>query len=101
MGTRRRLIESARGADLQPYEHPQTALRWMRRCAWHDLQHARSWAQDGVWSLACESAVERIVGLTRLIGPEPRDSVPTALVDDGLYDLLHEAAGFPPPKDPA
>jgi len=81
----------------EEYGSPEAALRWHLILAWSELQQARRSALDGRWSIACESRLEAIVGLTGLVGPLPWEEVPLNLILDGLYERIHEAAGTPTP----
>jgi hypothetical protein len=83
--------------DEDAYATPESALRWLLGLAWYDLQEARRSARNGRWSIACDHQVARIVGLTRLVGPLSWESVPCALVVDGVYERVHEAMGTPTP----
>ncbi len=94
-------VESATATASQPpgveYETPDAALTWLRSLAWGELQEARRQALNGRWSMNCDSLVDRIVGLTSLVGPEPWESVQVDLILDGLYEAIHEAGGYPTP----
>lgn len=81
----------------EEYATRDSALRWLLRLAWSDLQEARRNALDGRWSIACSHQVARIVGLTRLVGPLSWEHVPVDLILDGVYERIHEAMGMPTP----
>jgi len=84
-------------AEAAEYATGDSALRWLLGCAWHDLQDARRRAINGHWSIECNHQVSRIVGLTRLVGPQPWGAVPVDLIIDGVYERIHEAIGTPTP----
>jgi len=75
----------------------ESALRWLLELAWADLQAARRRAMDGRWSMECDSAAARIVGLSRLVGPVSWEDIDVELVLDGLYERLYEVIGTPTP----
>lgn len=83
--------------EAEEYATPDSALRWLLRLAWSDLQAARLRALNGRWSIECESGVGRIVGLTRLAGPVPWQEIQVDLILDGIYERIHEAIGTPTP----
>jgi hypothetical protein len=65
---------------------------------WYDLSTARRNALNGVWSMACEGAVRRIVRLTRLTGkPTDWGNIQMELIMNRWYETLNEAAGYPTP----
>jgi hypothetical protein len=84
-------------ATSEEYATPDSALRWLLRLAWSDLQMARHDARNGKWSIACDHQVSRIAGLTRLVGPVSWEVVPVDLILDGIYERIHEAIGTPTP----
>lgn len=88
------LTEAAPSAE---YATPDAALRWLLQLAWANLQSARRSALNGVWSMECDSAVHRIVGLTRLTEPVSWRDVPVDLILDGVYEQIHAAIGTPTP----
>ena len=88
-------VSEARGA--KEYETPDAALRWLLACAWYDLRTACGEAIDGVWSIACDHQVTRIVGLTELVGPLNWEHVSVELILNGVYEQIHEQAGHPTP----
>lgn len=92
-------LEEALGEETQTEEYatPDSALRWLLRCAWDDLQQSRGQAINGRWSMSCDHQVSRIVGLTRLVGPVPWEVVQVDLILDGVYERIHEATGTPTP----
>lgn len=85
----------------EEYQTPAAALEWLRGLAWGDLQQARGRALNGVWSMECDNVIDQIVGITSLVGPEPWESVNVSLILDGLYERIHEAAGYPTPLSDA
>lgn len=88
--------EAIAQAGAEEYATPDAALRWLLQCAWEDLQTAREQARNGRWSMECDDAVARIVGLTRLVGPLSSECVPDDVIRDGIYEQIHEAIGTPP-----
>lgn len=84
-------------AGPEEYATADSALQWLLALAWDDLQEARRTAADGQWSIACDSQVARIVGLTRLIGPLPWENVAVDLILNGVYERIHQAMGMPTP----
>lgn len=86
-------------ADLgrEDYATADSTMRWLLRCAWHDLSEERGRAINGKWSMSCDHQVSRIVGLTRLVGPLSWECVPVSLIMDGVYERVHEAMGSPTP----
>lgn len=90
--------EAVAGAGkTEEYATSESALRWLLTLAWGELQIARDSALDGRWSINCDGLVERIVGLTRLIGPLEWEHVNVDLILDGVYERVHEAMGMPTP----
>lgn len=81
----------------EEYASPDAALRHLLDLAWGDLQRARHHALNGVWSMECDSAVHRIAGLTRLVGPISWRAVQVDLILDGIYERIHAAIGTPTP----
>ncbi len=98
----RTLLESVEEAIAAPgstgeYATPGSALRWLLTLTWGDLQSARYEAANGIWSIRCAALVDRIIGITHLVGPLPWDEVPVDLLLDGVYERIHEAIGTPTP----
>lgn len=87
----------AQAGATEEYETPDTALRWLLQLAWSDLREARGQARNGRWSMACDDQVDRIIGLTRLVGPLSWEHVSVDLILDGVYERIHEAIGTPTP----
>lgn len=87
----------AEAGATEEHATPDSALRWLLELAWADLQAARASAMNGRWSMACDAQVDRIVGLTRLVGPLPWEAVDVDLLLDGVYERIHEAVGVPTP----
>lgn len=83
--------------DDEEYATPETAVRWLLKLAWSDLEEARRNAINGRWSMACDGQVARIVGLTKLVGPIGWETVPVPLILDGVYERIHELIGTPTP----
>jgi hypothetical protein len=72
-------------------------LRWLLQLAWGELQSARHEALNGRWSMRCDDLVDRIIGLTRLVGPLPWEEIQVDLLLDGIYERIHESIGTPTP----
>jgi hypothetical protein len=87
----------AHAGAAEEYLTPDSALRWLLELAWSDLQQARGNAINGRWSMACDAQVDRIIGLTRLVGPLSWEHVAVDLILDGIYERIHEAIGTPTP----
>jgi hypothetical protein len=69
-------------------------------CLWGDLAEARRSAMNGVWSIACDGIVERVVALSRHVGAVPWGEVDVDLISVGLYERIHAEAGLEhPPVD--
>jgi hypothetical protein len=81
----------------EEYATADSALRWLLRCGWADLQEARQTAINGRWSIRCDHLVTQIVGLTRLVGPASWEILSVDLILDGVYERVHEAMGAPTP----
>lgn len=60
---------------------------------WSDLEEQRNHAMDHVWSAGCNWITERIVRLTRLVGPTPWGKIPTTLLLDGTYAGILDQIG--------
>lgn len=86
-----------RAEGLEEYATPESALRWLLECSWADLLECQRRAVNGVWSIECDTQVQHIVGLTRLVGPTPWENVQADLVVSGVYEHLNRAAGHPTP----
>lgn len=94
--------EAIANADsTEGYATPDAALRWLLKLAWDDLQRSRREAANGRWSMACDHQVDRIVGLTRLVGTAPWEEIQVELLLDGIYERIHEAIGAPTPLSDA
>jgi hypothetical protein len=66
---------------------------------WTDLQSARREALNGKWSMGCEWFEERIKTLTPLVGPTPWEKLDIELIEDGVYQRIHEEIGIDAPYD--
>ncbi|MHB9857632.1 hypothetical protein [Streptomyces sp. YIM S03343] len=66
---------------------------------WTDLQTARRSAYEGQWSMHCDWIVERIKKLTPLVGPTPWTELDIELIEDGVYQRVHEEMGVDAPYD--
>lgn len=62
-------------------------------CLWGDLKEARNRAYRNAWSMGCDNIVERIKALTPLVGSTLWGEVPIALLEDGIYQRVHEDLG--------
>lgn len=91
----------ARAGQTEEYATPDSALQRLLELAWDDLAEARRHAIDGSWSIRCDSMVDRIIGITRLVGPLSWEHVSVDLILDGVYERIHEAIGMPTPLTPA
>jgi len=83
--------------DQEEYATADAALRHLLACAWNELQNARRSALNGSWSMQCDFAVHKIMGLTDLVGPIDWGEVQVDLILDGMYERIHERAGYPTP----
>ena len=63
-------------------------------CLWGDLDEARRDAYGDQWSMGCDSLVERIKALTPLVGPTPWAQVQIPLLEDGVYQRVHQELGI-------
>ncbi|MYX67385.1 hypothetical protein K388_05557 [Streptomyces sp. KhCrAH-43] len=61
---------------------------------WSDLDEARRDAYENQWSMGCDSLVERIKALTPLVGPTPWAQVQIPLLEDGVYQRVHQELGI-------
>jgi hypothetical protein len=67
---------------------------------WGDMVQARRDALNGVWSVQCDNLVDRIVMLSRFVGPLRWGQVGVSLLRDGTYERVHREAGIDyPPVD--
>jgi hypothetical protein len=67
---------------------------------WGDLTAAVRYALTGSWSIQCENLAERIVALSRLVGPTGWEHIDVKLLLDGVYEKVHREAGIEvPPVD--
>jgi hypothetical protein len=77
-------------ADPEPYP-----LTFELACLWQDLDHARRNAYTGGWSTGCEHVTHRIAVLTVHMGkPLPWEQVSVNLLEDGIYQAIHDALGM-------
>lgn len=61
---------------------------------WGDLSSAVGYALNGCWSIQCENLAERIVELSRLVGPTGWEHVGVDLLLGGVYERVHREAGI-------
>jgi hypothetical protein len=67
---------------------------------WGDLDYACRTARNGSWSVLCDNLAERIVTLSRLVGPTPWGQVSLETVQSGVYERVYREAGIKvPPVD--
>lgn len=66
---------------------------------WTDLNTARQQAINGQWSMHCDWIVERIKTITSLVGPTPWQDMEIKLIEDGVYQRVHEELGVDAPVD--
>lgn len=81
--------------DDEPPVSLEEAARGELVCLWADLRDARRTAINGVWSIQCGNLAGRIVDLSRLVGATPWGDVDVDVLEDGLYERLHQEAGIP------
>jgi hypothetical protein len=72
----------------------EDAARWELVLLWDDLDRARREALNGEWSMGCDGAVERIRMFTRLVGPTPWEQIQIPLLENGIYQRIHEELGI-------
>jgi hypothetical protein len=61
---------------------------------WGDLDYACRTARNGSWSVLCDNLAERIVTLSRLVGPTPWGQVSLETVQSGVYERVYGEAGI-------
>lgn len=66
---------------------------------WTDLQTARRNALSGKWSMSCEWVEDRIKTITPLVGPTRWEELPIELIEDGVYQRIHQELGIEAPFD--
>lgn len=67
---------------------------------WSDMTSAAQYALNGCWSIQCEGLAERIVTLSRLVGPTGWEHIDVDLVLSGVYERVYREAGIEvPPID--
>ena len=57
---------------------------------WNDLDDAMRYALNGTWSIQCDGLADRIKTLTQLVGPTPWDKVQMSLLENGVYQRIHD-----------
>lgn len=74
---------------------------WEQELLWNDLANDLDHAINGMWSIGAANTSVRIIGVARLIGPTPYESVPWRLLAGGVYPALLAAGGIPhePPTE--
>lgn len=75
------------------------ALRGELYFLWRDLDQAIQTAINGKWSMHCDSLVERIKGITKLVGPTPWEEILLPLLEQGVYQRIHAEIGVDAPVD--
>ncbi len=78
---------------MNELETLRAAVRVELELLWGDLDTAKGQAINGEWSMRCDSLVERIKDLTRLVGPTPWDCVGLSLLENGTYQRVHAELG--------
>ena len=63
---------------------------------WNDLDDAIRHANNGVWSMRCESVCIRIIQAARLVGPTPNGRMVWRLAAGGVYETLLRIADVEP-----
>jgi hypothetical protein len=86
-------------SELAAYDQLLTACREELDHLWNDLNSARQFAINGVWSIACEGTEARIKALTPLVGPTPWECVQIPLLELGIYQRIHAELGVEAPVD--
>ena len=66
---------------------------------WTDLQAARRSAINGNWSMQCDWVEERIKTITPLVGPTSWTELDIQLIEDGVYQRIHQELGIEAPYD--
>ncbi len=84
---------------MSELETLRSALRDELSYLWTDLQTARRDALRGGWSMHCDWIVERIKTITPLVGPTPWTGLDIELIEDGVYQRIHEEIGVEAPYD--
>lgn len=65
---------------------------------WGDLEEARRSAYNGVWSMGCDSAVDRIKALTAVVGPTGWRDIQLPLLELGIYQRINAEMGIDSPE---
>lgn len=60
---------------------------------WNDLDNAMRYAINGTWSIQCDELADRIKTLTQLVGPTHWESVQIRLLENGVYQRIHDELG--------
>ena len=84
---------------MSELETLRNALRDELSCLWTDLQTARRSAYKDGWSMHCDWIVERIKTITPLVGPTSWRQLDIGLIEDGVYQRIHEEIGVAAPYD--
>lgn len=65
---------------------------------WGDLSWAVRHAHNGSWSVQCENIADRIVTLSRLVGPTKWGELDVDLLLGGVYERVYHEAGIEVPE---
>jgi hypothetical protein len=84
---------------MSELETLRTALVEELSCLWTDLQTGRRDALKGDWSMHCDWIEGRIKMITPLVGPTPWEQLDIQLIEDGVYQRIHQEIGVDAPYD--
>ncbi len=84
---------------MSELETLRKALREELSCLWTDLQTARRSAYRGNWSMHCDWIEGRIKTITPLVGPTSWRQLDIQLIEDGVYQRIHQEIGVDAPYD--
>lgn len=84
---------------MSELETLRTALTEELSYLWTDLQTARRSAINGEWSMHCDWIEGRIKTITPLVGPTPWTELDIQLIEDGVYQRIHQEIGVDAPYD--
>lgn len=88
--------DSAASREDPTIDELKQALRTELEHMWDDLaeDYRMSRATPPEQSMGCESRIERIQTITRLVGPCPPGAIPMAFLLTGLYEKVHAQIGI-------
>lgn len=66
------------------------------RFLWFDLANDINFAANGTWSIACETRVQRILWVSKVVGMLDWGSIQLPLLTGGVYNAVREKAGLEP-----